>query len=240
MRIIKPYYKIETPIHGNYAEDILKHLERCARTCYKSEHKITDNSAPDFLRRLIRVRKHESVIEHASISVRFVCDRGVSHELVRHRLAAYSQESTRYCSYGDNGVNGEVTFILPVWYENLFYFYSDRWLPLTDTLAEDVDLVARRNAWLRACEVAEREYLCLLENGAQPQEARDVLPNSLKTELVMTCNMREWRHMLSMRTPGNAHPQMYQITRPLLEQFKLHLEPLFGDIKWEQPAPVGK
>lgn len=239
MRVIKPYFEIETPIDGEHATTILKHLEKCARTCYKSEHKITDASAPDFVRRMVRVKKHESTIEHASATVRFICDRGVSHELVRHRLAAFSQESTRYCNYCKEQFGDDLTFILPLWYNDMFYASEDRWLLLGPTPNCDFDakLLARRNAWWRACSVAEREYKVMIDNGAPAQEARDVLPNSLKTEVVMTCNMREWRHVFSMRTSSQAHPQMSQLMRPLLAEFKKHLEPLFGDIEWdESPA----
>ena len=235
MRIIKPYFEIETPIDGAHATAILKHLEKCARTCYKSEHKITEDSAADFVRKMVRVKKHESTIEHSSATVRFICDRGVSHELVRHRLAAFSQESTRYCNYCKEQFGTDLTFILPLWYDDMFYAYEDRWLPLGNGMGSapfDAKLLARRNAWMRGCDATEREYKIMIENGAAPQEARDVLPNSLKTEVVMTCNMREWRHVFSMRTPPNVHPQMGQLMRPVLAEFKKHLEPLFGDIEW--------
>jgi thymidylate synthase (FAD) len=211
MKIVEPHAIIETPIHGQFATDILVHLERCARTCYKSEGYITPGSAPGFISNLIRMKKHESIIEHASATVRFICDRGVTHEIVRHRLAAYSQESTRYCNYTNDKFDNEITVIRPLFFEE----GSEDW-----------------NDWYAACKEAEARYMKLISRGRTPQEARSVLPNSLKTELVMTCNMREWRHVFSLRTSSRAHPQMTQVMRPLLAEFKTHLEPLFGDLGW--------
>jgi thymidylate synthase (FAD) len=209
MKIIDPYYVIETPIHGEHRDRILRLIELSARTCYKSEGKATTGSAPEFVRKMTQVRKHESVIEHASATVRFVVDRGVSHELVRHRLAAFSQESTRYCNYCSEKFGREITVIKPP-----FWSECDH----------------RFHFWKTACEAAENQYLALLDYDATPQEARSVLPNSLKTEVVMTCNMREWRHVFRMRTSEAAHPQMRQVMVPLLAEFKQHLPELFGDL----------
>ena len=209
MKIIEPSYTIETPVEGEHAQGILRAIEAAARTCYKSEHCIQPGSAPDFVRRICQVKKHESVIEHASVTVRFIVDRGVSHELVRHRLAAFSQESTRYCNYASDKFGREITVIRPPFWEP----DSKEYL-----------------LWVWACEAAEIAYFGLLDAGASPQEARSVLPNSLKTEVVMTANMREWRHVLRLRTSSAAHPQMRQVMLPLLGEFRRHLEPIFGDI----------
>ena len=194
MKIIKPDVQFITPIDG---ATILKRLEQCGRVCYKSEAKITDTSAPAFVAGIIK-RGHEAVLEHCSFTVKFICDRGVSHEIVRHRLAAYCQESTRYCNYGKNQFGGEITVIRP-------YFLEE------NTPAWDF--------WKDACSVAEGAYFDLLEFGCTPQEARAVLPNSLKTELVMTANVQEWKHFFDLRTSQAAHPQMREVATQLEPAF---------------------
>jgi thymidylate synthase (FAD) len=204
MRIIEPSYGIETPL---IPEVVLRDIERAGRTCYKSEHKIGLNTAGPFVRRLVQDLKHESVIEHGGCTVRFICDRGVSHELVRHRLCAFSQESTRYCNYGADGK--AVVFIRPCFWQPGTFAYL-RW--------EDS---------MRACEDA---YLWLLMAGSTPQQARSVLPNSLKTEIVVTANWREWRHILKLRTSPKAHPQMRQVMVPLLAELARSLPELFDDL----------
>lgn len=151
--------------------EILKRIEPAGRICYKSEDRITDESAENFVRMLIE-RGHESVLEHESITVRFVCDRGVSHEIVRHRIASFSQESTRYCNYSGNRFGNQITFIKPCFLDEGTGGYK---------------------LWKQAMFVAEKEYFELLNWGCTPQEARSVLPNSTKTEIVMTANLREWR-----------------------------------------------
>ncbi len=204
MKIIDANVEIMTPLDGDY---ILKHLEKCGRVCYKSEGKITDDSAPAFIAGIIK-RGHEAVLEHYSFTVKFVCDRGVSHEIVRHRLASYCQESTRYCNYGKDSFGNEITVVKPCYY--------DEGVPA---------------AWLSACSKAEEEYFRLLEDyGHTPQEARAVLPNSLKTEVVMTANIREWRHFLKLRTAKAAHPQMRYLAVKLLHALKSELPVLFDDI----------
>jgi thymidylate synthase (FAD) len=210
MKIIEPQAIIETPIDGDAGKAILQLIERAARTCYKSEGKMTDDSAADFVRKITQVRKHHSVVEHASATVRFIVDRGVSHELVRHRIAAFSQESTRYCNYCGDKFGKEITVIQPIFWD----VGTVQWMQ-----------------WKFACEAAESNYFALIEGGATPQEARSVLPNSLKTEVVMTCNMREWRHVFSMRAASMAHPQMQQVMKPLLAEFKRCLPPLFDDLQ---------
>ena len=204
MEIIKPSYVIETPLDE---EEVLLHIERCGRVAYKSEDKITKGSAEKFIRNILK-RGHESVIEHFSFSVRFICDRGVTHELVRHRLAAYTQESTRYCNYSKKGIQ----FIRPVFWTK-------------DDSAYQV--------WLLAMEQAEKYYNILMNDSynCSPQQARSVLPNSLKTEIVATANIREWRHILKLRTSKAAHPQIREVMAPLLAELKRRLPVLFEDIE---------
>lgn len=209
MKAIKAGYEILTPIRG----DELQLIEKAGRTCYKSEDKITEESAKAFVAGLIK-RQHEAMLEHSFLSIRFICDRGVSHELVRHRLASFAQESTRYCNYSNEKFGNELTFIKP--------FYFDE---LTDR--------RRIEHWEMTMKIAESEYMVLINDGARPQEARAVLPNSIKTEVVMSTNYREWRHFFKLRAAratGPAHPQMEEITRPLLAELKTLIPVVFDDI----------
>jgi len=209
MQIIEPYFIIETPIDGEY---ILKRVEKAGRTAYKTEDKITVDSAKKFVKKILDMG-HESVIEHYSITVRVICDRGVTHEIVRHRIASYTQESTRYCNYSMGKFGGEIAVIKPC------FWNSDS--------AEDKE---KFEMWEEAMKSAEKAYLKLMELGALPQEARSVLPNSLKTEIVMTMNLREWRHFFKLRTSSAAHPQMREIAQPLLDEFKRQIPVIFDDI----------
>lgn len=211
MKIIKPDVQFITPIDG---ATILKRLEQCGRVCYKSEDKITPESAPKFVANILK-RGHEAVLEHCSFTVKFICDRGVSHEIVRHRLASYCQESTRYCNYGNKG--GEITVIRPCYFPEGSYQYS---------------------LWNGACSGAEHAYMELLNSGATPQQARSVLPNSLKTEVVMTANIREWRHFLKLRCSPAAHPQMREVALNLLEKVHALIPVLFDDIWGEYHADL--
>lgn len=204
MRIVKPSVELLTSVD----DTILQLLERCGRICYKSEDKITDESAPKFLSGIIR-RGHEAVLEHYNITVKFVCDRGVSHEIVRHRIASYCQESTRYCNYSKEGFGSEITVIEPCFWPA----HSAQW-----------------SIWKEGCEAAESAYFQLLDQGATPQEARSILPNSLKTELVMTANIREWRHFLKLRCSEAAHPQMRELAQKLLILLRESTPVLFDDI----------
>ena len=209
MKLIKPYTEILTEINGG---KILKKIELIGRTCYKSESKITEDSAEKFVAGLIK-RGHEAMLEHESFTVKFVVDRGISHELVRHRMASFAQESTRYCNYAKDGFGGEITFIIPSY------------------LAEDAPECL---LWRYAMEKAENAYLDLLKYGLTAQEARAVLPMSLKTEVIMTANLREWRHFFKLRAAnvtGSAHPQMLEVTIPLLKRLKELIPVIFDDIE---------
>lgn len=205
MKVIDASYEILTPING---DEILCMIERCGRVCYKSESRITDASAERFVRNLI-ARGHESVLEHVSFSVKFICDRGVSHEIVRHRLASYCQESTRYCNYSKDDFQSEITVIKPCCLDKSAAGYQ---------------------IWERSCKNAETAYFDLLDFGCTPQEARAVLPNSLKTEIVMTANLREWRHFLKLRTSPAAHPQIREVAIPFLNELKSLIPVIFDDI----------
>lgn len=208
MKAINARAFIDQEVDG---EAILKHIESAGRVCYKSEEHIAEKSAEKFVRGILK-RGHEAVIEHVSISARFICDRGVTHEIVRHRVASYCQESTRYCNYSqDKFDGGQITFIKPL-------FWSEG--------TNEYDL------WYEAMEEAEKYYLAMVANGAQPQEARSVLPNSVKTEIVMTCNLREWRHFFRLRCAKAAHPQMREVALMLLKEFYNRI-PVFFDDLWE-------
>lgn len=205
MKFVNAGYEIITPID---CETILKRIEQCGRVCYKSEDLITNESAKKFCENIIK-RGHEAVLEHCSFTVKFIVDRGVSHEIVRHRIASYCQESTRYCNYSKDKFGNEITVIKPCFWDK-----SD----------------SRYHSWMLAMDNAERIYFNLIEQGATPQEARSVLPNSLKTEVVMTANIREWRNFFKLRTSPSAHPQIREVAIPLLKELQTKIPVLFDDI----------
>jgi len=215
IKVIKPSCAI---VNEPNWDDVIISLEKAIRTCYKSEKAINATSADKLIRtgdKSIIKRGHESTLEHASMSVRFVCDRGVSHELVRHRHCSFSQESTRYVNYSPEGKNndeGDMQFILPSWLNtpgntlcgkygiNHFNDCSP------DTTAE---------IWMYQMDEAMSVYNWLIREGWKPEQARSVLPNSLKTEIVVTTNMRDWRHIFHLRCDKTAHPQMRELMIPL-------------------------
>ncbi|MDD4429201.1 MAG: FAD-dependent thymidylate synthase [Paludibacter sp.] len=208
MRVVNSSYEILSEIDS---EKMMKNIEIAGRTCYKSENKITMDSATKFVE-MITKRGHLSVIEHEKITVRFVFDRGISHEMVRHRLASFSQESTRYCNYSKDKHDNQITVI-----------------GLSQYLKNESSL----KVWMDAMEDAENAYFKLIELGETPQIARSVLPNSLKTEIVVTANLREWRLILTQRTANAAHPQIREVMRPLLAHLKETLPAIFNDISYE-------
>lgn len=210
MKIIKPSAEILDSFDGN---DMLRKIERIGRVCYKSESKITDESSKAFIRSIIE-NGHESVIEHEKISVRFICDRGVSHEIVRHRIASYSQESTRYCNYSQDRFGNEITVIKPLFWDESSNEYR---------------------IWYDAMLKAEQMYNELIKAGAKPQEARSVLPNSLKTEIVVTMNLREWRHFFKLRTSVKAHPQMREVANLALHKISNKIPVVFEDVELDIP-----
>lgn len=204
MEVTNPSVIVESELDG---EEILTGLERYGRTCYKSEDRITPGSARRFVASIL-ASGHESVIEHVSVTVRVICDRGVSHEIVRHRIGSYSQESTRYCNYKRAGI----TVIDP-------YFFGGEGI--------------KYRIWYEAMEACERAYNALIEAGATPQEARSVLPNSLKTEIVITYNLREWRHFFRQRCSKRAHPQMREVAFMILRELRSRIPLIFDDIDVE-------
>lgn len=204
MKIIRP--KVYVDFEGLSGHAILEKIDTCGRTCYRSEQK---NQSPEsFVRKLI-MRGHESVLEHVSITAYITCDRGVTHELVRHRLASYSQESTRYCNYAGDKFGRDIRIIEPCYLdkESAAYYW-----------------------WQSACKYAENCYLTLIDMGRSAQEARAVLPHSTAADIVMTTNLREWRHFLKLRTSKASHPQMREIANMILLQMKEHLLVVFEDI----------
>lgn len=214
MKIVDAQHEIILPYPDwRTAHDtILRMIEKAGRTCYKSEDKITSESASRFVRNIVK-NGHEAMLEHASLTVRFIVDRGVSHELVRHRIASFAQESTRYCNYSQEKFGKEITVIRP--------FFLD-----SDSVAYQT--------WKTAMEGAEASYFNLLSLGCTPQEARTVLPNSLKTEVVMTANMREWRHFFRLRAlgeTGKPHPQMEEVALSLLSDLQKYLPEIFDDLR---------
>lgn len=205
MKSINSKIILETEVDGI---QLLKDIERFGRVCYKSEDLITENSSKSFVKNILK-SGHESVIEHFTISVRVICDRGVSHEIVRHRIASYSQESTRYCNYSIEKFDSSITYIEPCFFKKGNNQYT---------------------VWENTMKNIEKAYFELLSLGATPQEARSVLPNSLKTELVMTMNLREWRHFLKLRCSKAAHPQMREIANAILNIFVKIVPIIFDDI----------
>lgn len=215
MRIIHPYVKPQMLPPRKVLYNL---LEAAGRTCYLSE-RVEGDTTEKFIQRIMK-RKHWSVLEHGHLSVRMVCDRGVTHELVRHRIASYSQESTRYCNYSGDKFGGEIKVI-------------DLATGFKYDLNNPKDL-AKYEEWMAAMEDAERHYMKMLELGATPQEARSVLPTSTKTEIVVTMNVREWRHFLEMRwvgVSGTPHPQMREIAEQVYDLLALHYPILFEDLK---------
>lgn len=212
MKYVKPGVEI---IGGPDGVEALRLIEGIARLCYKSEDKITGNSCYAMVTGLIK-RKHFAMLEHVSITAKFVTDRGVTHEMVRHRLCAFAQESTRYCDYTNGKFGNEITVALPNFWK-------------TDSIKDQ----ALQKLDKEAHELSEYYYKKMIECGATPQEARRVLPNALKTEIVVTANIREWRHIFDLRaigTTGAPHPDMVGLMQPCLDIFKFNYPVLFDDI----------
>lgn len=217
---VKASYEILTEIDGIKE---LQHIERICRVCYKSEESITEDgeSARKFVGMLIR-NGHEAMIEHSSLSVKFTVDRGVSHELVRHRIDSFAQESTRYCNYKKDKFGSECTYI------DLANGMSLD--PKMKNMSVD-EITHILSEWETAMIDAENHYMRMLELGATPQIARAVLPNSTKTEITITANYREWRNFFKLRTAMVAHPQMREVTIPLLNDLKEKFPVIFDDIE---------
>lgn len=210
MKIVEPKYEILTDISEGGIKE-LQQIERVARVCYKSEDKITPDgeSAKKLVGFLVK-QGHEAMLEHSQLSVLFTCDRAIANELVRHRIASFAQESTRYCNYSKEKFGGELSFIRP--------YYID------DLSEEACDAISDSCLW------AEKLYLQLIKDGLRPEQARCVLPLCLKTEIVITANYREWRNIFKLRTPVAAHPQMRELMCPLLLEVQKKIPVVFDDI----------
>ena len=219
MRTLKPQHVIigKDQIEGH---KILKHIEKIARTCYKSENLINDESAEKMIKKLIKMN-HLAMIEHASVSVLFTCDRGVTHEIVRHRVASYAQESTRYVNYSKDKFGNEIGYI-----DIAGGIALDT--KMKDLPVETIDAII--SEWHQACIDAEKHYMKMLELGATPQIARSVLNNSTKSDINVTMNLREWRHFFELRCDTPAHPQMRELVIPLLKEMSEVIPIVFDDL----------
>lgn len=209
MKLIEPSATLiaKTQLIGdNSLESSMKLIEQAGRTCYKSESNISKDSWKSFVN-MIKAKGHESVLEHVSATIRIICDRGVSHEIVRHRIASFSQESTRYCNY--SSTKKSMTFVKPFWYS------------LPDVSS---DKIAQ---FKEAMLLAEAAYNKLIALGSTPQEARAVLPNALKTEIVATMNLRSWKHFLELRLSHQAHPDMRIVARLIKDQLMFNFPVVF-------------
>lgn len=210
MKIVEPKYEILTDISKSGVKE-LQQIERVARVCYKSEDKIVpDGSSAKKLVGFLVKQGHEAMLEHSQLSVLFTCDRGVANELVRHRIASFAQESTRYCNYSKDKFGSEIQVIMPTFIKN----------------ADE----PTRIAWTESMYAIEKQYMQLLEHGFRPEQARCVLPLCLKTEIVVTANLREWRNIFKLRTPVAAHPQMRELMCPLLKELQKKIPVIFDDI----------
>ena len=207
MKIVKPKVEIEKV---DYCE-VMQNLERACRTCYRSEDKITDESYKTLLKNCIN-RGHESILEHEKVTIRMICDIGVYKDITRHRHASFSIESTRYCNYGKDKFDNEIKFIEPV------------------NIEEDSSLYKE---WKESCEEIEKHYIKMAELGATPDQMRMILPHSTAALVTMTANIREWRHILSLRTTKHTHPAVEQLMIPLLLHFKENMPEIFENIEYD-------
>ena len=224
MKLVHQGHQILSRISIGGIEE-LQRIEIAGRTCYKSEDKISPDgeSAKRFVKMIID-NGHEAMLEHSSLSVRFICSRGVSHEIVRHRLFSFAQESTRYCNYSKGKFDSQCTFIVPP---------DQEWGVDTEEYQDEYDESETDSAkivWYASLKIIEDDYMCLLKEGWKPEQARDVLPNALKTEIVVTGNYREWRHFFKLRTDKAAHPHIRLLAQETLEDLKYRIPVVFDDL----------
>ncbi len=215
VKVIKQYVEIVGPIDSG--DTILKKLEMVGRTCYRSEEKITPESSIGFIQKILKMR-HLSIIEHYSISLRLVTNKAITHQLVRHRISSYAQESQRFVDYNKKGM----TFILPVDY----YMFETFIRTGVTTKAEPSSLFR----WLNNIARSEDDYKAMREDGSSPQLARSVLSNSVKTEIVVTMNLRSWIHFLEERCGGGADPQIIDLAKQCLVLLNAHVPVIFDDL----------
>ena len=214
MQIVDPYIQVEK-VNGI---QIMKNIERVCRTCYRSEGKITEESYKTLLKNCI-TRGHESVLEHEKVTIRMYCDLGVYKDLTRHRIASFSIESTRYCNYGKDKFDNELKIIKPC------------------NIEEGTDIYAN---WKNACEAIEKNYMEMSKKGALPDQLRMILPHSIAAEVTMTANIREWKHILSLRASNHTHPSIRQLMIPLLLYFKQIMPEIFEDVPYDVEFPKEK
>ena len=218
VKVINQSYEILTDLDGLV---ILKNIERSARTCYKTEDLITEDgeSAKKLCKMLVEL-KHTAMLEHGGmISVKIICNRGLTHEIVRHRTAiSFAQESTRYCDYSKDKFGKEITVIRPLEFMNIAKF----------------DMIGHKqySIWMKSVKEAEANYFELRLSGISAQVARGVLPIDVKTEIIVSTNPTEWRHIFKLRTSNAAHPQIRAIMRSLLSDFRQKIPVIFDDIKY--------
>ena len=206
MRLVEPWIKVE-----NFdGVKIMKRIERACRTCYRSEDKISEESYKNLLTNCLN-RGHESVLEHEKITVRIYSDIGTYKDLTRHRFASFSVESTRYCSYNKDKYGNEIAVVNPVYMEDKEVFET----------------------WKKAIEDMEKVYMKMKELGASTDMCREILPHSTAAEYTMTANIREWKHILELRTTNHVHPAIRQVLIPLLLLFKEQMPEIFGDIEYD-------
>lgn len=208
---------------GLQPENTYNLIETIGRTCYQSEAKDIPDHGAKFVRNIVK-RGHLGLLEHVLMTVEFDVDRGVTHELVRHRHASFAQESTRYCNYSKGKFGKSITVV------NIEAAMDTD--PLTKDLSDD-EKQAIWKVWLDACKFAERAYFEMIALGASPQIARGVLPTSVKSSIKMTANLREWRHFFALRAlelTGPVHPQMLEVAKPLYEECLKMLPEVFGGI----------
>ena len=229
MKIIDPSIQVEeyNPIK------IMKNIERACRTCYRSEGLITDESYKSLIKNCIN-RGHESVLEHEKITIRMTCDIGVYKDLTRHRAGtAFSIESTRWCNYGKDKFDNEIKFIKPV-------FYVDSWSDKNYEGSQMDKDEYKSYLWYDCMEEIEDKYMTMSNTGCKPDELRMILPHSTAAQVTMTCNIREWRHILSLRCAPMTHPAIRQLLIPLLLKFKEDMPELFNDIEYDNNFPIEK
>ena len=207
MKIIKP--ELHIPVYDGIK--IMKNIEKACRTCYRSEDKITDDSYKKLISNCI-TRGHESVLEHEKITIRMVCDIGVYKDLTRHRFGSFSIESTRYCSYDKDKYGNEIAFMNPIYIEDKNMY----------------------EIWKKTMQEIENGYIKMKELGATTDMCRELLPHSTAAEYTMTANIREWKHILSLRTTNHVHPSIRQVLIPLLKYFKEEMPEIFGDVKYDE------
>ena len=229
MKLIKPSVKILTPVED---DKVIETIANVARTCYKSEANSTKEKDEALVKRLIE-SKHEAMLEFVDITVKFTCSRAISHELIRHRLCSFAQESQRYCNYSKDKFDNEITFIIPSWLdipEGNYTWWDNDWVDMNKLQINLPDNNNSVNEWLHALHFTEQTYNILTSKGWKAEQAREVLPNSTKTEINMKANLREWRHFLNLRCSTAAHPDMRALALDLLKQLHRQIPIIFDDI----------